>query len=157
MNVAQPQPANAARITPTGSITPSHGSVRRTTPASANVGQMRCRGFGLWNAATLSGPRNSIATAVPTGMRSIADRKAMVTMPVAIPSATTAPTSERVRPCTRGRLIAMKMTAPAVSPSHAVPAAPTVANRRVESADPTWTESIATAASVHARARSDSP
>jgi hypothetical protein len=59
-----------------------------------------------------SGPRNSIATAVPSGIRSIADRKVTVTRPVATPRASTVPASERVRSRTRGRLIAMKTIAP---------------------------------------------
>jgi hypothetical protein len=44
-----------------------------------------------------------------------------------------------------------------VSRSHAVPAGPTVENKWVDRADPTWTESIATTASIHAGTRSKSP
>lgn len=104
-----------------------------------------------------SGPRNSIATAVPSGIRSIADRKVTVTRPVATPRASTEPASERVRSRRRGRLIARKTIAPAVRRSHAVPAGPTIVNRCVDRADPAWTESIATTARVHAGTRSESP
>ncbi len=62
-------------------------------------------------AATLSGPRKWIATAVPSGMRSMEARKAMVINPVATPSPRSTGTSGRRSVRNGGRAMARKMGA----------------------------------------------
>ena len=90
-----------------------------------------------------------MATAVPSGMRSIAARKQMVTSPLMTPSPSSAGRSARRSDRSGGRATARKTSAPNVRRSHAVPAAPTASIRGTDRAEPSWTDSIAPTASVH--------
>src|SRR3712207_405423 len=128
------------------STSPRQGAVRTTTPSSARTGQASARRPGLRRAATVNGPRNSTATAVPSGPRSIAARNITVTSPVLTPSPRSAGTSRRRTSRSGGRARATKTTAPMLNRSQAVPAGPTVPMRSTESADPSWTDSIAATA-----------
>ena len=143
----------AASAMPSGSTVPCHGCVNSSTPVSANAGHTSRARLRLRRTATPSGPRNSIATAVPSGMRSIAARKLVVISPVVTPSARAARRSAHRSPRTCGRLMSRKMTAPAVSRSQAVPPAPTVSKRLTDRAAPICTLSIAATASDHAGTR----
>ena len=153
MYVAQHTADSAASPTPRASISPCHGSVSRTTPTRASAGHTRERRSWLRATATPSGPRNSIATAVPSGIRATADRNAVVSRPVATPRASTTSRSRRPTPRSRGRVIPRKISAPMVSRSQAVPAGPTESNRCVEYAAPSWTEIIAATARDQAGTR----
>lgn len=77
-------------------------------------------------AATVSGPRNSMATAVPGGTCSSAERKPTVRSPVAPGPSSTGTSVHRVRD-RGGRPMSRKITALMVRRSRAVPAASTPA------------------------------
>jgi hypothetical protein len=77
-----------------------------------------------------------MATTVPSGMRSIAARKAMVCSPVVTPRTVSVATSGRRSVRSGGRPRARKMTAPMVSRSQAVPAGPMDEIRCTDRADP---------------------
>ena len=141
--------ARPAKAMPAALMAPCQGSVSSTTPSSARAGQIRARRLWLRTAATVSGPRNSIATAVPSGMRSMAARNAMVTSPVVTPRPSSAGTSRRRIARSGGRASARKISAPMLSRSQAVPAGPTAAIRSTDRAEPSWTDSIAATASAH--------
>lgn len=149
MKAAQPTAPRPANSTPAGSISPCQGSVRARTPSSASAGHSRARARWLRRAATVRGPRNSMATAVPSGMRAIAARKQMVTSPLTTPSPSRAGRSRRLIERQAGRATARKSRAPKLRRSQAVPAAPTCSISWTDSADPSCTESIAATARVH--------
>src|SRR4051812_37115153 len=141
--------ARAANPTPAGSMEPCQGSVSSSTPSSAMAGHVRARRLWLRSVATVSGPRNSTATAVPSGMRSIAARKAVVTRPVATPRPSRAGTSAPRTVPSGGRASTRNTSAPRPSLSQAVPAAPTVEIRGIDSAEPSCTDSMAATARPH--------
>ncbi len=141
---------------PVTSAPPSQGWVSRSTPARARPGHASIRRSWARRAATLRGPRNSMATVVPSGMRSRAARKATVVVPVATPSASTGATTARGTSRGRGRASRSRMTAPATRRSQPVPDAPTIGNRPTDSAAPSWTDSMATTASDQAGGRAAS-
>ena len=147
--MAQPMAASPANPRPAGLMAPCHGCVSRTTPIAATAGEASARVLWLRTAATVSGPRNSTATAVPSGMRSIAARNTTVTRPVATPRPSSAGTSRERTARSGGRARARKMSAPMLSLSQAVPAGPTAGIRRTDRAEPSWTDSIAARASPH--------
>ena len=90
-----------------------------------------------------------MATAVPSGMRSIAARNAMVTSPVVTPRPSSAGTSRRRIARSGGRASARKTRAPMLSRSQAVPAGPTAPIMGTERAEPSCTDSIAASARPH--------
>src|SRR5580658_4240122 len=71
---------------PTGSMPPCQGCVSSTTPAAA-ISVQRLRPLPGPYIDTVSGPRNSIALAVPSGMRAIAIMKSSSRPAVTTPSA----------------------------------------------------------------------
>ena len=75
--------------------------------------------------ATVRGPRNSIATAVPSGMRSIAARKNVVMKPVTTPRISSAGRSFRRNEAIAGRAMSHRNTIPKHMRNQAVPAGPT--------------------------------
>src|SRR5262245_57363789 len=100
---------------------------------------------------------NSIATAVPSGIRSSADRNVTVTSPVVTPSANAARSPRQPSRRNRGRRSARKISAPADSRSQAMPAGPTSSNMCTDRAAPSWTDSIAVTAIDQAGTRSATP
>src|SRR5665213_2479919 len=149
MYTAQPTAARPAYPTPTTLMSPRQGWVTSTTPNPAAPTQMSALRLWLCTAATVIGPRNSMATEVPSGMRPIAARNAAVCRPVVTPRPRSTGASCQRRERNGGRAITRKMTAPAVSLSHAMPPGPTVEIRCTDSAEPSWTENIAPIASDH--------
>ncbi len=105
-------------------MSPCHGRVISTTPASASSGQTRARRRLLITPARTSGPRNSIATAVPSGIRCTAERKNVVMNPVAAPSAISAGRSRGRIDRSDGRTITVRKIAPKPIRSQAAPAGP---------------------------------
>ncbi len=70
MKAAQPAAAPRANSTPTGSRLLPIAGVSRTMPAAANRTQSTSISRRDVTRATPSGPRNSMETAIPRGMRS---------------------------------------------------------------------------------------
>ena len=130
-------------------MVPSQGSVSSTTPSSARIGHASACLLWLRKAATVRGPRNSIATHVPSGMRSIAARNITPISPLATPKPSRAGRSRRRISRTRGRASNRKITAPAVSRSQAVAAAPTSAITFIDNAALSCAASIAAIARLH--------
>lgn len=98
-----------------------------------------------------------MATAVPNGMRSMAARNRHVMAPVVTPSPTRAGMSRRSMDLSAGRASARKISAPALSRSHAVPAGPTWAISGSDSAAPSCTENMAVTAIIQCRYRQCPP
>jgi hypothetical protein len=99
-------------------------------------------------AATPSGPRNSMAEAVPSGMRATASMNASVSTAVMTPSSTAPRSAGQLIARGRGLVTSSRISAAMASRSHAEPAGVTAWNRRVLKAAPAWTQAIA----VRARA-----
>ncbi len=110
---------------------------------------MSARRRGLMRPATVSGPRNSMATAVPSGMRATAARKKVVMKPVTMPRTSRAGRWRSRRLRSAGRAMSHRNTMPKLIRSHAVPAGPTWAMTGTDSALETCTASIAATAIVH--------
>ncbi len=145
----QQTPASSAKPMPIRSTFPCQGSVSSTTPASASAGQTSPFRRRLAMPATASGPRNSIATAVLSGMRSTAARKKVVMNPVTAPRASSAGRSRIRSDRSEGRTMTQRKTAPKHMRSQAVPAGPACSITPTESAFDTWISSIAATAIVH--------
>ena len=151
--MAHPSAESPANSSPSGSTEPCQGWVTRMTPTSARPGHTRASREWLRSAATVSGPRNSIATTVPRSMRAMAARNVIVTRPEATPSPISTGRSARRTERHGGRAMAMKIRAPAVSRSHAVPPAPTVSISPTLNAEPSCTDSIEAMARLHGGTR----
>ncbi len=94
--------------------------------------------------ATTTGPMNSIATAVPRGIRAIASKNAtfIATVTTPKPAATASP---RCVHCTRhGRRHSTSATAAAAQRSQATAVGSVVVNRKTPSAAPTYCETAPT-------------
>ncbi len=142
MYPAQQTAAPSAYKTPTGSTTPCHGWVSNTTPVAASPGHsMRAPPLPCAT-ATPSGPRNSNALAVPSGIRSTAAMNSMVIEAVTTPSITQAEKVVRVNAAARGRtMTSIRMPAQA-SLSHAAPSTPMRSIKVTAIARPICTHSI---------------
>src|ERR1700722_15631144 len=139
---------------PARSAPPCHGRVSSSTPAAASAGHSSRRPPRLRGTATVSGPRNSSALAVPSGSRATAAMNSIVTPAVTTPSVTAASRTRRGKRHGRGRTTAASSRPAHASRSHAAPSGPTWPNRWTDSARPSWTHAIEpTAISVPARAR----
>jgi hypothetical protein len=91
---------------------------------------------------------------VPSGIRSMATRKATAMVAAATPRASIGTTAVRGMSLRRGRTSTARITPPATSRSQAVPTGPTVGNSPAARALPSCTQSMATSASDQAGARS---
>ncbi len=92
--------------------------------------------------ATPSGPRNSSALAVPSGSRSIAAMKHMVTPAVATPSTTAALKPRAENEERRGRRITRNSRPAQVRRRQAAPSGPTSSKSPTDAARPSWTQII---------------
>ena len=148
-------PETQAKPTPTGSSGSPAPSPRvsRTTPAPASSTHATSRAWREPASATPSGPRNSIVTATPSGIRAIASKNASVNRPEQAPSATAARRSARGRPRSVGRANGHRISAASVSRSATVPAGPTRSNIGSESAAPSCSVVIDATASAMPGAR----
>ena len=122
MYIAQQSAAPSAYATPTRSTVPAHGSVRSTTPTPARTGH-RTRPRPR-SKATVSGPKNSNALAVPSGRRSTAAMNRSVMPAVTTPRTTQARNALRVNAEGRGLTMIRRMMPAQASRSHAAPSAP---------------------------------
>jgi hypothetical protein len=109
---------------------------------------------------TASGPRNSNALAVPSGMRATASMNSSIRPAVTAPSALQATRSRRVKRRRRGRTRTTRSTPAQASRSPVTPSGPSWPNRWTDSASPSWTQDMdATAISAPppgpARARAE--
>jgi len=148
MYPAQPMAAPAASRSPTRSLGDcDQGWVRAATPSNATTAQIR-PSRRLRCAATPSGPRNSTATAVPSGSRLTAPKNARVISAVVAPSAAAAARSRRASLAIGGRTRSSSSTAAQHSRSQVVPARPSKPNRCVDAAAPTCTDVIDVSTSV---------
>jgi hypothetical protein len=75
-------------------------------------------------AATDSGPRKSMATSSPRGIRWIAAKKHMVMQAVTVPSSSALIHCSRLKRSTDGRTMTARMIAAKASLSHVAPTAP---------------------------------
>ena len=92
--------------------------------------------------ATPSGPRNSRALAVPSGIRAMAAMNSMVTPPVTTPRAIAASRVGRRNRHGRGRTATSRITEAQASRSQTVPSGPSLPNSGTDSARPIWTQVI---------------
>ena len=120
-----------ARLAP-----PCHGWVRTSTPAAASPGHSSRRPPRPRATATLSGPRNSSALAVPSGSRATAAMKSMVTPAVTTPRATAASSIGRRNRHGLGRTAISRITLAQASRSQTAPSGPTWPNNGTDRARP---------------------
>ena len=116
------------------------------TPAPASSTQPTSRARREPASATPSGPRNSIVTATPSGIREIASKKASVSSPEQTPSATAAARSSLDLPRIRGRANGHSISAASASRRATTPAGEISSNSGSESAAPSWIVTIAATA-----------
>src|SRR5690606_16286526 len=142
---------------PTGSAPPLHGRVSSSTPSTAvpiHTVSLRRR---IATTATTSGPRNSSAVAVPSGIRAVASEKKAIIPALTVPRITTAPRSRqparRTAVHSDGPDSTIRISAANVSRSQVAPSAPTSSNRCTVNALPVCRENMPTRTSRGAGTR----
>src|SRR5215471_4744144 len=141
MYAAQQSAAARAKPRPAGLMPPFQGLVSRTTPIAARAVQRLPPPPGPY-IDTASGPRNSSALAVPSGMRATASMNSSI-RPAVTPPSTPHPSKSRpVKSRGRGRTRTGSSTPAQASRSATTPRGPSWPNRGTVSASPSWTPDI---------------